>query len=265
MNASHVSSRIDHRGVATIRLNNPEKHNAFDDVIVAALTEVFSALDSDVTVRVIVLAASGKSFCAGADLNWMQRMAAYDKAQNLADAQALATMLYTLNNLTKPTIARVQGAAFGGGVGLFSCCDMAVATPSAVFGLSEVKLGMVPATISPYVIDAIGARAARRYFTTAERFTADTALRLGLISEVVTAAELDNTLNNMINALLGNGPKAITAAKQLIATIKHQAIDQRLINETSQLIASIRSSAEGKEGLNAFLEKRAANWAPEQL
>ncbi len=260
MSNKKVFTTIDQRGVATVTLNNPDQHNAFDDTIISVLTSVFSDLSADEKVRVVVLVAQGKSFSAGADLNWMKRMANYNHEENLQDAKALAKMLYTLNTLSKPTIARVQGAAFGGGVGLVSCCDIAIASTRASFSLSEVKLGMVPATISPYVIDAIGPRAARRYFTTAERFNADTALRIGLISECVEEAQLDTTIEHLISSILNNGPSAVSQAKQLIADVSHQPISQTLMDNTSELIASIRSSDEGKEGLSAFLEKRPASW-----
>ncbi len=247
-------------GVATVTLNQPEKHNAFDDAIIDQLTTAFKKIDADDSVRVMVLSANGKSFSAGADLAWMKRMAGYTQEENLNDARALATMLNTLNSLCKPTIARVQGAAFGGAVGLVSCCDMAVASERASFCLSEVRIGLIPATISPYVIEAIGSRAARRYFMTAERFNAHTARKLGLVSEVTEETKLDSCINDLIKNLLANGPQAISEAKRLVADVANAQIDQRLIDETSQRIASIRTSEEGQEGLNAFLEKRAANW-----
>ena len=260
MTTEKVLSDIDNRGVATVTLNNPDKHNAFDDEIISQLTEIFTALNNDDTVRVVILAANGKSFSAGADLNWMKRMANYSYDENLVDAKKLAHMLHTIYSLNKPTIARVQGAAFGGGVGLASCCDMAIASERASFSLSEVKLGMVPATISPYVIEAIGPRAARRYFMTAERFRADRAFHLGLVNECVAEEDLDNTINTIIDALLANGPQAIASAKQLVSNVQYQAINPTLMQTTSELIATIRSSAEGKEGLSAFLEKRQPSW-----
>ncbi len=260
---SAILTHVDSRGVATVTLNRAEKHNAFDDAVIAELSSIFTELDNNTHVRVVILAANGKSFSAGADLNWMKRMATYNEAENFADAKGLATMLATLNELTKPTIARVQGAAYGGGVGLVSCCDIAVASHRASFCLSEVKLGMVPATISPYVLESIGPRAARRYFITAERFSAETALNVGLINECVADDELDSTITALVEALLGNGPTAITAAKQLIADVKHKPIDQALKDKTSQLIADIRCSVEGKEGVSAFLDKRPASWIQE--
>jgi methylglutaconyl-CoA hydratase len=260
MNNQALTLSTDTRGIATLTLNRADKHNAFDDELIKHLTTLFEQLAVDDAVRVVLLTATGKSFSAGADLNWMKRMATYSKQENLADATALATMLRTLNELPKPTIARVQGAAFGGGVGLISCCDIAVASERASFCLSEVKLGLVPATISPYVIAAIGERAARRYFTTAERFSAATALRIGLISEQVKEDALDAEIEQIINTLLANGPKAITIAKQLVADVTNRPIDDAMIVKTSELIASVRSSDEAKEGLSAFLSKRKANW-----
>lgn len=260
MSSETINSRVDERGVATVTLNNPAKHNAFDDRMIADLSRCFSELGTSNQVRVVILAATGRSFSAGADLGWMQRMANFSFEENLADAENLAAMLHTLNSLNKPTIARVQGTAFGGGVGLISCCDMAIASERASFCLSEVKLGMVPATISPYVIAAIGPRAARRYFVTAERFDAATALHIGLICECVAEEQLDSCINNIVSAILNNGPAAVASAKQLIRDVRFQPIDAELMQQTSELIASIRSSSEAKEGLSAFLEKRPARW-----
>ncbi len=251
---------IDDRGVATVTMNRPDKHNAFDDGVIAELTAAFQQLANNNAVRVMILAAEGKSFSAGADLGWMQRMATYSYEENLRDANALATMLKTLNDLPFPTIARVQGAAFGGAVGLVSCCDMAVAAPRASFSLSEVKIGLIPATISPYVMAAIGQRACRRYFTTAERFGAEKALQLGLLSELVEAEVLDDKINELIETLLANSPAAIKAAKQLILDVDNREVTDELIGDTSERIARIRVSEEGQEGLTAFLEKRPASW-----
>ena len=247
-------------GVARVTLNNPDKHNAFDDHIIAQLTNAFSELQSDDKVRVVILAANGKSFSAGGDLGWMKRMAEYSYDENLHDARALAEMLKTLNFLTKPTIARVQGAAYGGAVGLVSCCDIAVGTPRTSFCLSEVKVGLVPATIAPYVVAAIGQRAARRYFTTAERFTANTAADLGLLSSVVDEDKLDEEITRITDLLMANGPQAIQASKTLVNDVSNRPIDDELIEHTCELIARVRVSNEGQEGLMAFLEKRAPNW-----
>jgi len=255
-----VITDIDDHGVAQVRLNNPDKHNAFDDEIIGELTEAFVAIVDNSNVRVMVLGSEGKSFSAGADLEWMKRMASYSYDENLRDASALALMLKTLNEIPQPTIARVQGAAFGGAVGLVSCCDMAVAASAGSFSLSEVKIGLVPATISPYVIAAIGQRAARRYFVTAERFDAHRALQLGLVNEVVDAEQLDQEIDRLINTLLANGPEAVTGAKQLVFDVAGKPIDQQLIDATCETIAAIRVSEQGQEGLQAFLERRKPQW-----
>ena len=255
-----VLCEVDQRGIARVTLNNPDKHNAFDDAIIAELTAVFSAIADNPAVRVMLLAATGQSFSAGADLNWMQRMADYSYAENLRDSQALAEMLRVLNFMPQPTIARVQGAAYGGAVGLISCCDIAIAASAATFALSEVKIGLLPATISPYVINAIGQRAARRYFTTAELFNAQRAHEIGLVSEVVDAEHLDEKIEEIIARLLGNSPAAVKAAKQLIFDVAGKAIDEQLIEQTCATIAAIRVSPEGQEGLQAFLAKRKPNW-----
>ena len=255
-----IITSIDKRGVATVTINRPDKHNAFDDAIIAELTNVFKHINANSNVKVMVLAANGKNFSAGGDLAWMKRMVGFSFEENLADAKKLALMLQTLNTLTVPTIARVQGAAFGGAVGLVSCCDMAVAEESASFCLSEVKVGIAPATISPYVIAAIGSRASRRYFLTAERFSADTAKILGLVSEVAQSQALDVTLEKLINALLANSPNAIKASKQLIGEVESRPIDETLMNHTSEVIAHLRVSEQGQEGLSAFFEKRPPSW-----
>jgi methylglutaconyl-CoA hydratase len=255
-----VELRIERDQVATLWLNRPEKHNAFDDTMVAELTRACQQVAARPELRVLVLASTGRHFSAGADLGWMQRMAQYDYDDNLRDARALAQLLHTLDTLPQATIARVQGAALGGAVGLVSCCDMAVAAPTARFCLSEVKLGLIPATISPYVIAAIGSRAARRYFTTAESFSADTARELGLVAEIVEEKALDTMIDQWIDALLGNGPQAVAAAKQLVARVAGKAIEPALIDHTCEQIAAIRVSSEGQEGLQAFLQKRRPHW-----
>ncbi|MCH2057380.1 MAG: enoyl-CoA hydratase/isomerase family protein [Thalassotalea sp.] len=247
-------------GVATVTLNTPDKHNAFDDKIIAQLTHAFDLIASDENVHVMVLASTGKSFSAGADLGWMKRMASYSYEENLADANALATMLHKLNFLPQPTIAKVQGAAFGGAVGLASCCDIVIASEKASFCLSEVKLGLIPATISPYVVNAIGLKASRRYFQTAERFFAEKAEQIGLVDEVVSPGALDEATNAMIKQLLSNGPVATREAKQLAFDVAYQPINNELMQETSKRIAAIRVSEEGQEGLTAFFEKRPASW-----
>jgi methylglutaconyl-CoA hydratase len=260
MSEQTVNTLIDSRGVATVTLNRPEKHNAFDDAVIAQLREAFDALSASEDVRVVVLASRGKNFSAGADLGWMKRMAEYDYEHNLRDAQLLAGMLQSLHDLPQPTIARVQGAAFGGAVGLVSCCDMAVAEEGASFCLSEVKIGLIPATISPYVIRAMGERAARRYFTTAERFRAGEARRIGLVSEIAAAGALDETLEGLVTALLQNGPVAVRESKRLVVDVAGREISAELIEDTCERIAHIRVSQEGQEGLGAFLNKRKPGW-----
>ena len=250
----------DTQGIATLTLNSPERHNAFDDQLIADLTHALERLDADPQVRVVVLAANGKSFSAGADLNWMRRMADYSAEENLVDARALAELMRVLNGLKKPTLALVQGAVYGGGVGLVACCDIAIATPRAKFCLSEVKLGLIPAAISPYVVEAIGTRAARRYFLTAEIFAAEEALRLGLLHDIVDEEELTARGKAICQQILQNGPQALAVAKKLIGTVGRRPVDSKMIEETAELIAGIRASAEGKEGLGAFLEKRTPNW-----
>lgn len=248
--------------IAIVVLNRPDVHNAFNAQVIAELTATFAALDADDAVRAIVIAGAGKSFCAGADLNWMKEMAGYSRAQNLADAQALAAMLRALNGMSKPTVARVHGAAMGGGVGLVTCCDIAIAAQEATFALSEAKLGLIPATISPYVIEAIGTRYARRYFLTAERFDAAEAYRIGLVHDIVPQAELDGRVNELLGALLVAGPAAQAECKALIRNVAHRPIDAQVIAGTARHIADVRASPEGKEGVAAFLGKRKAAWVP---
>ena len=249
------------QGVGTIRMNRPDVHNAFDDVLIAALSAELRRLDGLPEARVIVLAASGKSFSAGADLNWMRRMAKYSQAENLRDGMALAGLMRTLDGMRKPTIARVHGAAFGGGVGLVACCDIAIASMEAVFSLSEVRLGLIPSVISPYVIAAIGEREARRYFLTAERFDAVEARRIGLVHEVVNIDALDAAVANMTAHLLKGGPQALAAAKKLIVDVSRRPMDDALLAETARRIAAIRVEAEGQEGLAAFFDKRPPVWS----
>ena len=260
MNTDTVLTEIDNRGVATVTLNRPDKHNAFDDVIIAQLHNAFDELAARSEVRVVILASTGKSFSAGADLAWMKRMAEYDYEHNLKDAELLAAMLKALHSLPQPTIAKVQGAAFGGAVGLASCCDIAIGSQRASFALSEVKIGLIPATISPYVIRAIGERAARRYFTTGERFNAPEAHRLGLLHEVVAEDQLDDAVAAMVETLLSSAPLAVRAAKELISQVACRPIDADVIAGSCISIAQIRVSDEGQEGLTAFLHKREPNW-----
>ena len=247
-------------GIATLKLNRPDKHNAFDDAMIEQMTDAFVDIDGDQSIRLMVLSANGKHFSAGADLAWMKRMANYSYEDNLSDAHGLAAMLNTLNTLSKPSIARVQGAAFGGAVGLVSCCDIAIGSHDSFFCLSEVKIGITPATISPYVLAAIGERAARRYFVSAEVFDATRAQELGLLSEVVNSDMLDDTVDKTSAKILQNSPAAVAASKRLIKDFAGKTIDAELINQSSERIAEIRVSKEGQEGLSAFLDKRPPSW-----
>jgi len=247
-------------GVARVTLDRPELRNAFDDVLIGRLTAAFRELENDKSVRVVVLAGNGPAFCAGADLNWMKRMAGYGYEENLADARALADMLATLDRMPKPTIARVHGPVFAGGTGLVAACDIAVGTPEAKFCLSEAKLGLSPATISPYVIRAMGERLARRYFLTAEVFGAEEALRIGMLSALVPGDELDAVIASMVQNLLAGGPEAHAKIKDLIRAVARRPVDDELIADTAKRIAEIRVSPEGREGIASFLEKRKASW-----
>jgi methylglutaconyl-CoA hydratase len=249
--------------VATVTLNRPELRNAFDDVLISNLTEVFSDIERDETVRAMVLTGAGKAFCAGADLNWMKRMAGYGYEQNLADAQALAGMLAALDRMSKPTVARVHGPAYAGGVGLVAACDIAIGTQNAAFCLTEVKLGLSPATISPYVVRAMGERLARRYFLTAEVIDAGEAYRLRLLSEVVAAEALDDTINALLDHLLAGGREAHRKIKDLVRAVGTSPPDDALIADTARRIAEIRVSPEGREGIASFLEKRKPSWVTE--
>lgn len=260
MSDAPVTLATDTRGVATLTLNRPDVHNAFDDALIAELDRLLAQLTDERAVRVVVLAAAGRSFCAGADLHWMRRMAAFDEQQNVEDALRLARLLRRLDRLPKPTVARVQGAALGGGVGLVACCDIAVAARGAVFALSEVRLGLIPATISPYLVAAVGARAARRYVLTGERFGAEEALRIGLVHEVAGDDELDAAAERIVAALLQGGPVSIAAGKELVAHVAASANDQALLAETARRIARARAGDEGREGIAAFLEKRRPRW-----
>jgi len=246
--------------VATVTLNRPEVRNAFNDAVIAELTAAFAALGQDPQVRTIVLAAHGPAFCAGADLNWMRRMADYTHAENLADAGQLAEMLRVIYTCPKPTVARIQGDVYAGGMGLVAACDMAVSVDTAHCCLSEVKIGLAPATISPYVIRAMGARAAHRYFLTAERFDAAEALRIGFVHAVVGADQLDAKVAELTQALASASPHAVQTCKTLLHDVAGQDIDAALIAHTVEGIAQIRASAQGKEGVQSFLQKRKPNW-----
>lgn len=248
-------------GVARLRLARPALHNAFDADLIAALTGALEAAGADPAVRVVVLEGEGASFSAGADLNWMRSMAAAGEDDNRVDALALARLMRTLDELPKPTIARVHGAAFGGGVGLVACCDIAIGVPEAKFGLSESRLGLLPAVISPYVIAAIGARHARRYFATAETFDAAEALRIGLLHQVVPADGLDAAVARQLKLLLAAGPHAAAGAKRLVREVGAHADGARHDADNAALIARLRVSPEGQEGIAAFLDKRPPAWA----
>ena len=246
--------------VAIVTLNRPEVRNAFDDVLIADLTNAFLDLEKDETVRAVVLAGAGPAFCAGADLNWMKRMAGYGFEQNLADAEALARMLKTLDRLSKPTIARVHGPAYAGGVGLVAACDIAIGSHEAEFCLTEVKLGLSPATISPYVVRAMGERLARRYFLTGEVIDAGEAYRLRLLSDVSPKEELDGAVNALLGHLVGGGRAAQAKIKDLVRSVAAGPADDAMIADTARRIAEIRVSPEGKEGIASFLEKRKPDW-----
>jgi methylglutaconyl-CoA hydratase len=246
--------------VARITLTMPEIRNAFSDEVIQDITAAFADVGGRADVRAVVLAAEGPAFCAGANLHWMRRMADYTREENLADAGKLATMLRTIAECPKPTIARVQGDVYAGGMGLVAACDMAVSVDTAWYCLSEVKIGLAPATISPYVIRAMGARAAQRYFLTAERFTAAEAHRIGFVHEVVAAGALDAKVDELLKALTSASPAAVTACKTLVADVVGRALDDGLVAYTVEAIADIRASAEGREGVQAFLNKRKPAW-----
>lgn len=246
--------------LATITLTQPEVRNAFSDEVIADITHAFHAVGKRSDVRAVVLAAEGPAFCAGANLNWMRRMADYSRDENREDAGLLAEMLRVIYECPQPTIARVQGDVYAGGMGLVAACDMAVAAEGAGFCLSEVKIGLIPATISPYVIRAMGARAAHRYFLTGERFDAAEALRIGFVHRVVAADELDNAVDGLLKHLVSAGPAAARACKRLVIDMAEREINEQLIAATVEGIADIRASAEGKEGVQAFLQKRKPAW-----
>ncbi len=255
-----IDTTIDERGIATITMNNPAKHNAFDDAIILQLTEAFVQLDGDESVTIICLRGEGKSFSAGADLNWMKKMASYSWQENYQDSLILASLMSTIANSIKPTVAIVQGSAFGGGVGLVAACDFSICSDAAMFSLSEVKLGLIPAVISPYVVKAIGQREANRYFITAEKFSAETAQRIGLVSEVVPAKTFDQFTASFLDTIANNAPVAIREAKKLVHYVSTGPINEEMIRETASKIADRRASMEGSEGITAFLEKRQPIW-----
>jgi methylglutaconyl-CoA hydratase len=248
------------RGVVWLTLDRPEIHNAFDDRLIAELTKELENLGADAGVRIVVLTGAGRSFSAGADLNWMRGTASYGEAENLADARALARLMQTLHELPKPTVARVNGAALGGGTGLVACCDIVVASAQATFGTTEVRLGLIPAVIGPYVLAAIGPRQARRLMLTGERISAAEALRVGLVHEVAAAEQLDGAIERIAGELLKSGPAALAAAKRLIRDLGGRPIEAPLIDDTAQRIASLRVTGEAREGVGAFLDKRPPAW-----
>ncbi len=246
--------------VARITLHRPEVRNAFNDELIAELTAAFTAAGQDAGVRAVVLAAEGPAFCAGADLNWMRRMAGYTPEENRADAGRLAAMLQAIARCPKPTVARVQGDVYAGGVGLVAACDLAVAVDGAQFCLSEARLGLVPATIGPYVVQAMGLRAAQRYALTAERFSAAEAHRIGLVHEVTAPDALDAQVDAWLQALTTNGPEALRVGKALLHDVASAPLDAALVARTVDCIAQVRASAEGQEGVHAFLNKRKPAW-----
>jgi methylglutaconyl-CoA hydratase len=249
--------------VGLVTMNRPERHNAFDDALIAELTEAFRSMEAEDSVRVVVLSGAGKSFSAGADLNWMKRMAGFSLDENRRDAMGLGALMRTIAHFRKPTVARVHGAAYGGGVGLVACCDIAIAAQAATFSLSEAKLGLIPAVISPYVVAAIGERHSRRYFLTAERFDAAEAYRIGLVHDLAASeADLDGKIGEVVDALLLCGPVAQMEAKALIRAVAGRPVTSELIQDTAERIAKLRASPEGREGVSAFLEKRRASWLP---
>ncbi|MGX5174135.1 enoyl-CoA hydratase/isomerase family protein [Aliikangiella sp. IMCC44653] len=256
---------IQDNGVATIRMNRPQIHNAFDDKMIRQLTQEINKIDQDDNVKILVLAANGKSFSAGADLNWMKRMATYSWEENYQDSLQLAGLMQALDSCSKTTVAIVQGAAFGGGVGLVACCDIVIASNKAQFCLSEVKLGLIPAVISPYVVRALGERNAKRYFISAERFNAQQAQMMSLVHIVVDHEALETSASDYINSLLSNSPQAMHQANKLVDYVYNQSINEELIRETAQRIADIRASVEGKEGVAAFLEKRSPSWLNQDI
>ncbi|HEU0202376.1 MAG TPA: enoyl-CoA hydratase/isomerase family protein [Burkholderiaceae bacterium] len=265
METTFTALQIERRGAsAWIWMNRPALHNAFDETLIAELTSAFETLDADRELRIVILAGHGKSFSAGADLNWMKRQGAASLEHNLDDARKLAQLYRTLSQMAKPTIARVHGAALGGGMGLACAADICVASTQATFATSEVRFGIIPSAISPYVIRAIGERHAYRYFQTAERITADRARELGLAHEVVAPDQLDACVQQVVDSLLAGGPLAQAAATDLIRVVAHKPVSDEVVEDTARRIAQLRSTAEAREGLTAFLEKRPAAWAASQ-
>lgn len=253
-----ISYSIENK-IARVLLNRPEVHNAFNEVMIAELTDTFTKIAKDESVRVVVLTGNGDSFCAGADLNWMKKMINFSYEQNFEDSLKLAELFYLMYSLSQPIIARVNGAAIGGGTGLVAVCDIAIASENAKFSLSEVKLGLVPACISPYVIRKVGEGRCREFFLTGERLTARRALELGLINQMVPLAELDQAVQEKANQLLSSGPKAIAMCKELLMNVPGMTFEKAK-TYTAEMIASMRIGDEGQEGMSAFLEKRKPKW-----
>ncbi|GAB5415390.1 MAG: enoyl-CoA hydratase-related protein [Congregibacter sp.] len=261
LKTDRVQLTTDPQGIARLRLNRPEKHNAFDDAMIADISACLTQFHGTTDARVLILESAGRSFSAGGDLAWMQRMADYDFADNLEDARGLATMLQLLKTLPVPSIARIQGSAFGGAIGLICCCDIAVSLTGAKFGLTEARIGLVPATIGPHVVEALGPRWARRLFITAERFGAVQARDIGLVHELAEDEEmLDTRIEQLAAELMLNSPQAMREGKQLVRELHGRPLDAELIEHTSALIARLRVSDEGQEGLQAFLGKRPPRW-----
>ncbi len=261
MTSSALLFNVDPQGIATLSLNRPEVGNAFNGALIEQLIATFKKIDASSEIRVVILQSEGKHFSSGADLNWMKSMANYDFDHNKADSLKLSELMDRLYRLNKPTIAVVQGAAFGGAIGLLACCDIVLASPKAKFCLSEVKLGLSPAVISPYVIQAVGVRQARRYFLTAEVFDAEKALDLQLVHEIVAPENLQSQSQEMANNILKNGPVALAASKTLIQEVNNHFPNEDLKKYTAELIANLRVSEEGQEGISAFFEKRPAKWS----
>ncbi|MBV1910411.1 MAG: enoyl-CoA hydratase/isomerase family protein [Kangiellaceae bacterium] len=258
--AASITVKMSSNGVARVTLNRPDIHNAFDDQFIKELTRAIEKIERNNEIRILVLDAAGKSFSAGADLNWMKRMATYSWEENYQDSLKLAGLMQALYESSKTTVAVVQGAAFGGGVGLVACCDIVLASNKALFCLSEVKLGLIPSVISPYVVKAIGERNCKRYFATAERFNVSEAQQMQLVHKIIPHEELTDFRKDFVNKLLANGPIAMYQSKQLIDHVVNKPINEALVLETAHRIADIRASNEGREGVSAFLDKRPANW-----
>lgn len=257
---STIQLQVDHQGIAQLTLNRPEVKNAFNATMIGELIHAINELSINQSIRVIVLASSGNQFSAGADINWMKSIAAKTKEENIEDAERLSTLMEVLYQCPIPTLARIQGAVFGGATGLVACCDIAIASASAKFCFSEVRIGLIPAVISPYVINAIGVRNTNKLFLTAETFDADFARTIGLIHEVCKPDQLDSSVQRMIEVLLDNSPQALRKSKQLTHQAGAASLDQATLDYTVNAIADIRASDEGKEGLHAFLEKRKPAW-----